>query len=179
MLAFIVPEHLLSVYSTPEQAYQINKILKLYIKKTNTITDATACIGGNSFFFQKDFKLTNIVEKDQNVFNTLIKNTNFLHCNYYNCSYLHIMYILRQDLVFLDPPWGGSEYKKNNKLDLFLDNVNIIDIINNLYHHAKYIAVKVPNNYNIEKINKNFWNWKIYSIKCNNKNIYNLVIFYK
>ena len=89
------------------------------------------------------------------------------------------MYILRQDLVFLDPPWGGSEYKKNNKLDLFLDNVNIIDIINNLYHHAKYIAVKVPNNYNIEKINKNFWNWKIYSIKCNNKNIYNLVIFYK
>ena len=81
MLAFIVPEHLLSVYSTPEQAYQINKILKLYIKKTNTITDATACIGGNSFFFQKDFKLTNIVEKDQNVFNTLIKNTNFLHCN--------------------------------------------------------------------------------------------------
>ena len=53
MLAFIVPEHLLSVYSTPEQAYQINKILKLYIKKTNTITDATACIGGNSFFFQK------------------------------------------------------------------------------------------------------------------------------
>ena len=57
--------------------------------------------------------------------------------------------------------------------------VLIIDIINNLYHHAKYIAVKVPNNYNIEKINKNFWNWKIYSIKCNNKNIYNLVIFYK
>ena len=47
----IVPDHLKSIYSTWEQAYEINKILKLYISKRDIITDATACIGGNSIFF--------------------------------------------------------------------------------------------------------------------------------
>lgn len=176
---FIVPEKLMQIYSTREQAYQINKILKLYINKDTTITDATACIGGNSIFFNKDFKLSNLIEKDPDVYSILKKNTGFTNCKYYNCSYLLIMNILKQDLVFLDPPWGGVEYKKNYKIDLFLDNINIIDIINNLYHHTNYIAVKVPNNYNTEKIKKNFWEYKIYSIRCNNKNLYNLIVFYK
>lgn len=175
----IVPEHLKSIYSTSEQANQINRILKKYISKSDTVTDATACIGGNSIFLLRDFKSVNVVEKDTTVFSTLKKNTNFLNCKHYNCSYLHIMYALRQDLIFLDPPWGGTDYKKTDFIDLFLDNVNILNIINNLYHYTRYIAMKIPNNYNLIRVDKNFWGWKLYPIYSNNKNIFKLIVFYK
>ena len=71
MYKLIVPDHLRSIYTTWEQALEINKILKLYISEQAIITDATACIGGNSFFFQKDFKIVNIVEKNSKVFDIL------------------------------------------------------------------------------------------------------------
>tara|TARA_B110000977_G_scaffold15653_3_gene19165 strand:- start:12387 stop:12935 length:549 start_codon:yes stop_codon:yes gene_type:complete len=175
----IVPEHLKSIYSTWEQANEINKILKIYISKLDIVTDATACIGGNSIFLLRDFKSVNVVEKDTAAFSILMKNTKFLNCKHYNCSYLHIMYALRQDLIFLDPPWGGTDYKKTNCIDLFLDNVNILNIINNLYHYTRYIAMKIPNNYNLNIVDKNFWKWKIYPIHSNKKNTFNLIVFYK
>jgi hypothetical protein len=89
------------------------------------------------------------------------------------------MYVLRQDLVFLDPPWGGTDYKKTNSIDLFLDDVNVIDIINSLYHNTRYIAMKIPNNYNLNNKNKNFWEFKIYPIHSNKKDVFNLIVFYK
>ena len=179
MYKLIVPDHLRSIYTTWEQALEINKILKLYISEQAIITDATACIGGNSFFFQKDFKIVNIVEKNSKVFDILKNNTDFLNCRHYNCSYLNIMYLLVQDIVFLDPPWGGIEYKKNYNIDLFLDDVNVINIINDLYHHSRYIAMKIPINYNIIGVNKKFWDWKVYPIYSYKKKVYNLIIFYK
>lgn len=175
----IVPEHLKNIYSTWEQAREINKILKLYISKRDIVTDATACIGGNSIFFHRDFKSVNSVEKDRDVFYTLKKNTNFLNCKHYNSSYLHLMYALRQDLIFLDPPWGGTDYKKTRSIDLFLDHVNVITIINNLYHYTRYIAMKIPNNYNLNHLNKKFWDWKIYPVHSNKKDVFNLIVFYK
>lgn len=176
---FMVPEYLLSIYSTPDQASQINKILKLYCTKSDTITDATACVGGNSIFFQRYFKSVNLIEKDQNVFNILKKNTSFSNCKHFNCSYLTIMYLLKQDIVFLDPPWGGINYKKTDNINLFLDDINIITIINSLYQYTRYIAMKIPNNYNLECVDKNFWEWKIYPINSNKKKLYNLIVFYK
>jgi 16S rRNA G966 N2-methylase RsmD len=89
------------------------------------------------------------------------------------------MYALRQDLIFLDPPWGGTDYKKTSIIDLFLDNVNVLIVINNLYHHTRYVAMKIPNNYNLDDVNKNFWDWKIYPIYSNKKDVFNLIVFYK
>jgi 16S rRNA G966 N2-methylase RsmD len=175
----IVPEHLKSVYSTWEQANEINKILKKYISKKAIVTDATACIGGNSIFLLRDFKSVNSVEKDKDTFYTLKKNTNFPNCKHYNCSYLHLMYVLKQDLIFLDPPWGGTDYKNTSNIDLFLDNVNVLNVIDNLYHYTRYIAMKIPKNYNLISVDKNFWDWKIYPIHSNKKNKFNLIVFYK
>ena len=162
-----------------KKANEINKRRKWYTSKREPSTAAKACIGGNSIFFRRDFKFVNSVEKDQNVFCILKKNINFTNCKHYNCSYLHLMYALRQDLIFLDPPWGGTDYKKTNSIDLFLDDVNVIDIINNLYHNTRYIAMKIPNNYNLNNLNKNFWEFKIYPIHSNKKDVFNLIVFYK
>jgi len=172
-----VPEKLLNIYTTPAQALQINAIIKEYIPYESVITDATACIGGNTTYFEKDFKVVIAVEKDPDIFKILKANTT--KSVNYNCSYNDIMYTIHQDLVFIDPPWGGSNYKTVDNIILFLDKVNVLDIIDNIYHFTRFVALKVPNNFDTESISKNFWNYKIYTINTFKKNNYKLIIFFK
>ncbi len=174
----IIPEKVFNIYTTSLQAEQINKIIKNYTDYISTITDATACIGGNSVYFLKDFKKVIMVEPNIENFGILKLNT-YCRGDHFNCSYNNIKYILRQDIVYFDPPWGGTDYKSKKKIDLYLDNINIIDIINEIYNHTRLIALKVPNNFNFVRITNNFWNHKIYNITKNKKCIYKLIIFFK
>lgn len=177
---FLVPYEYKKIFSTEHQAKQINNILLKFANNEYIITDATSCIGGNSFFFAQCFKYVNCIELNEKVFEILKTNmSNFTNKTLYNCSYNILKNILRQDIIFLDPPWGGSIYKSKKKIDLYLDNTNILDIINSLYNNTRLIALKVPNNYNKSSIPNNFWKFKIFSINKNQKSIYKLIIFYK
>ena len=112
----IVPDAVLSIYTTRIQAIQINKIIKMYSTPDDVITDATACIGGNSYYFLKDFKRVNLVEPNFDNFNTLKINTNY-QLNTFNCSYNWIKFMLRQDIVYFDPPWGCLLYTSPSPRD--------------------------------------------------------------
>jgi len=95
-----------------------------------------------------------------------------------NC--LDILKIIRYDVIFFDPPWGGSNYKYKNNINLYLDNINIIDIINNLYYYKnlKFICLKAPFNFN--QTFKTIWNYKTYNIyKSDNITILFKFIIYK
>ncbi len=176
---FIVPYNLKKIYSTKYQAEQINKLILKYIDNKSIITDATSCIGGNSYLFCSQFKLVNCVENNNINFNILKRNLNsFSNKTMYNCSYNIIKFCLKQDAVFIDPPWGGNVYKKFKNIDLYLDEINVIDIINELYNYCRIVCLKVPNNFNF-KIESNFWYYRLYDIKFKNKNIYKIIIFYK
>ena len=178
-----IPKDFSQIYTTQEQAKQINNIISYYVDNNSVITDATAGIGGNSLFFCKKFKFVNIVEKNYELEDILKENINYTNNRFIFCSYNYIKYILKQDVIFIDPPWGGSQYKKNKKISLYLDDVEITKLINDLYFYTKIICVKVPNNYNIFDLNRDFWNFRIYNIhKFNNKKskqIYKILIFYK
>lgn len=174
----IIPEKVINVYTTKSQALQINKIIKTFCDYDSTITDATAGIGGNSIHFIKNFKRVNLIEKDKDTFRILCENTNIPSFTY-NCSYNWIKYMLKQDIIYFDPPWGGNNYKNKKKIDLYLDNINILEIIDQVYNYTKIIAMKVPNNFNISKIDSKFWFHKIFNINKNKKCIYKLIVFYK
>ena len=135
---------MLKIYTTSSQAAQINSIIKEYINFDSIITDATACIGGNTVFFEKDFKIVIAIEKDPDVFKILKSNT-----------------------------------KKETNVILKLDDINVLDIINNIYHNTRFVALKVPNNFDDSQISEHFWNYKIYTINTFKKNNYKLIIFYK
>ena len=171
---FKVPIEYNNIYSTESQAIQINNIIKKYIDKDSKITDATSCIGGNSKFFCRDFKYVNCIEKNKDLIGILDKNlSEFNNKIIYNCSYNLLKYTLKQDLIFIDPPWG-SFYKSKNSVNLYLDDMNVFKIIDELYNYTRYIVIKVPNNINKSSISNNFWNYKIYTIKKNNKSIFKL-----
>lgn len=62
---------------------------------------------------------------------------------------------IKHDVVFSDPPWGGTGYKKFAKLPLYLSGIRLTDVVNRMKNKTKVIILKVPFNYDIEFFMKN------------------------
>ena len=150
------------------------------------ITDATANIGGNAISFHLNGMVVNAVEIDPLTCEFLKCNIGVYHGNsdrVYCSDYLLIYKKLKQDVVFLDGPWGGPSYKKENVVDLYLGETNIIDICIELMtlELASLIVLKVPFNYNLSDLtskmpNKNILTQKIY--RYPNRHSYNIVFIW-
>jgi len=121
-----------------------------------TITDGTANVGGNVISFAKMFKKVNAVEIDKTNYKVLKNNIQVyeLHnVEIFNDDYTKILRRLRQDVVFLDPPWGGVGYKQHKHLDLSLGGEDISHWCRVLLENkrTKLIVLKVPKNFNKKK----------------------------
>lgn len=177
----LLSKNYLNIYTTSSQALQINSIIKKHISGISnlTICDATAGIGGNSIYFCKNFNYVICIDSNEEAIKYLEKNlqkyeNKFIICH--NC--FDILKIIQFDILFLDPPWGGSSYKNFEKIDLFLNNVNVLDIIDYYYNYTNLIVLKAPINFNIRKTK---WNYTTHKIYKNDKiNIfYYIFVFYK
>ena len=180
-----IPLKCINVYTTKNQAEQINNIILNYIgtewaKKSCIITDATACIGGNSLLFCKDFYKVICVEKENDIFCVLKRNIQeYSNCQCYNANYNHVKFLIKQNIIFIDPPWGGNEYKNKKKVKLHLDNIDVQKIINDLYNFTNFVVLKVPINFDNNSLNDLFWNHKIHNVTRHHRIIYNIIVFYK
>jgi hypothetical protein len=146
--------------------YHINKLELL--SKDLIITDSTAGIGGNTISFSKKFKNVNSIEIDKKRFEFLKNNINYYNLenvNLVNCNYLNIMENLIQDIIFMDPPWGGRGYKKKSSLTLKLSGIPLEDICTKLKKLTKILVLKLPLNYNLQSLikplNANIFKYKI------------------
>lgn len=123
-----------------------------------SITDMTANVGSDTIMLALHFKHINSIEYDNNTFNILKHNVNtyFLkNVSLYNGDSSIIINNIKQDVLYMDPPWGGQNYDKKVKIDLFLGEKNIIDIVNENINSVKCIVLKLPVNYKYRKITKN------------------------
>ena len=143
----------ISLYSvTPQEtSMQIAQILNRY---GDIVTDATACIGSDTISLCKYFKHVNSIELDP-------KRCEFLKYNclellkiknlcVYNKNCLHILPHIKQDIVYIDAPFGGPSYKDKKLIMLYLDSIPIWSICNVVNNYCKYIALKLPVNFNYE-----------------------------
>ena len=145
-----------ALYSVTDMktADQISRLILSLVGPDVTITDATACIGGNVFSFCKFFKFVNAVECDKTRHDMLSSNLTVLnHRNVSTCcaDYLTIMAELQQQVVFIDPPWGGPGYKKQVILDLSLSDVPLSQVCERLASLCSMVVMKLPTNFDIEK----------------------------
>lgn len=166
------------VYSItlPEQAETISSILTTYVKailgkesNLSIITDGTACVGGNTISFAKYFGsvISNEIcpihkdMLDNNVKAYALDNVT-THLN----DYTKIMLSLHQDVIFLSPPWGGSDYRRHKEVNLFLGKINLVNIVNKLIDNdaAKIIACMVPSNFNFNYVARNVHKVRTFSI---------------
>jgi 16S rRNA G966 N2-methylase RsmD len=123
------------------------------------ITDATGGVGGNTISFSKYFRNVNSVENNNEHFEILKHNIeNVYICEnvkVYNCDYTQSYKTFVQDVIYIDPPWGGPDYKKYNKLKLYLSGQDIAYFIkDNLLSidNLKLVVLKVPKNFDYDSL---------------------------
>lgn len=154
-MATKISEAILALYAGDESVAQAPASDQESRERSSlTITDATACVGGNVISFCDYFAIVNAVECDLTRCEMLRHNLAVLKKDNAICihaSYLMVMHDLQQDVVFMDPPWGGPEYKDLAKVDLFLDDIPLYDICRMLHRRAKIVILKVPTNFDAQK----------------------------
>ena len=164
--------------SIPEDAKTITTIIKTIIKNTDlskknniTITDGTSGIGGNVISFCKNFSFVNAIEIDNNRFDFLKNNVNlYNHENiqFINGDFVDHIHDLIQDIIFIDPPWGGKDYKYKTNIRLKLGDLELNTICNKCLegNNCKIFVMKLPINYDIEYLkNKIKYNKKFFKIR--------------
>ena len=55
-----------------------------------------------------------------------------------------------QDVIFIDPPWGGPEYKTLTRVKLYLSGLPLHAVCQKIYQCTHYIVLKVPVNFDEE-----------------------------
>lgn len=141
----------------------VTKVMLERLKKSKpdqssfTMIDATACIGGNTISFAAEFEHVVSVEIHPERAKMLEFNVEVAgfkdRVAVVQGDFLDLdLSILRPDGVFLDPPWGGPEYKNYTNLDLYLGTKNIVDVIRDILAPGRIIGIRLPFNYNFERL---------------------------
>ena len=141
----------------PDEATLISiniiKILGIHNLSNNMILDMTAGCGGNTISFCNHFKNVVAVENNNERFDILKKNLECYNYDNYKLIKGDSLQCIETiyDVFFIDPPWGGPEYKKYNNIELYLSDVKIIDVLT-VIPKNKLVVLKLPFNYNISEI---------------------------
>ena len=128
-----------------------------------TILDGMACVGGNTISFSNSnhFKKIIAIELDDIRFRMLAHNIHtVLNLNNVSICNENILNLsndssnnVRFEILFLDPEWGGPEYKSHNCLRLRISGTPIEDFCLTVFNQHKklnMIALKLPLNYDCD-----------------------------
>ena len=169
-----------SYITVREIAEYISKIVCYHLLKYNinpqktTLIDYTSGVGGNVLSFSKCFNKVLAVEISderclylQNNINVYgYKNISVINQSAIDFNEEH-MINSNPNVIFIDPPWGGNDYKNSESLLLKLGDVPIedltIDIIGKFSSFYKNVLKNLE-----EGENQNFG--EIYKLKNNNFN---------
>lgn len=174
-----------SIYSSSkvEGSNLLKNIIIDNIKDHNiTITDGTANIGTDSIYLSNYFKQINSIEISNINHKALVNNINvFQKSNIKPVlgDVINEINNLDQDVIYIDAPWGGRNYKKNENMKLYLGNMEILEFYKNFKNKAKIFIFKIPYNYNFEYLKNNI-NEKIiiYPFKKDNKIKFFFILIY-
>jgi len=141
-------------------AQRIMNVLRSVFKemKTMTITDSTACIGGDTLNFASNFSHVHSIELNNENFQALTNNVQvygFNNVTLHNADSVEL-FNWNTHVLYIDPPWGGKDYKKHSKLDLFMSNKRLdcwLEEILSRKNRPNYIILKLPSNYNFNRLN--------------------------
>ena len=182
----LVSDNYLKLYTNNKQALQTIYIIKKYTDKGSkdlkdcTIVDANAGVGGNAVFFCKYCKFVYCIDTELEAIRYLEHNLK----EYENKTIIHencldVLKIIKYDIIYFDPPWGGPKYKFQKNVLLCLSGINVNKIIESLYFSCNMIVLKAPINFLINY--NSLWKIHINNIyKNDHKTIsFKLIIFKK
>jgi hypothetical protein len=139
----------------------VRNVLLKEIPNVNKITDLTAHIGVDSVNFSVIYPNAKVLSiefdydtylllRDNLLRYSIILNRSPLNLRAYNNDATKILnhpMIIDSDVVYIDPPWGGSDYNQRNNVRLKLGDMAIEEIIRQLIRNGiKTIILKGPAN---------------------------------
>jgi predicted RNA methylase len=123
-----------------------------------TITDATACIGGDTINFALHFGHVHSIELKSDNFEVLTNNIEAY--DFHNVTLHHgdstKLFNWNTNILYIDPPWGGPDYKQHKHLDLFMSEKRLdiwLEEILKRRNRPSKIVLKLPVNYNFSRLN--------------------------
>lgn len=126
--------------------------------KRMTITDTTACIGGDTLNFAMNFGHVHSIELKDDNFEALVNNVDVYQLH--NVTLYHgdstNLFNWNTNVLYIDPPWGGKDYKKHKNLDLTLSTKRLdiwLEEILSRKNRPEYVILKLPSNYNFTRLN--------------------------
>lgn len=152
---------------TPEGEYSITKrkdgdvllkhmrsILKTF--KDKHITDLTGNVGGDTILFGLHFKKVDSIEMNHENFEALQNNVDVFGLK--NVK-LHEgdstkLFNWKTDVLYIDAPWGGPDYKQHKELDLYLGEKRVDEFVKEVLtrqNRPEYVFMKVPRNYKFDR----------------------------
>ena len=172
--------------SKPEVSKEILNYILSKTGKNIIVLDGTGNVGGDTIRFglSKNVKKVFTTEINKDNFEILKHNINVYKLNnkisLYNVDFIKFYKILKKkiDVIFIDPPWGGPNYKKKCRLNLYLSKQSIGTIVKDIKKRkiCSYIFIKIPFNFNITKfqLESDTKQLEIYSV--DNSSVYILFI---
>ena len=158
-----------SLVLTPEGEYSVtrrresDRIMSIIDKvvgdlKTKTVTDATGCVGGDTIQFALRSRFVNTIELNEENFKALQNNIAVyglenVTLHFGDCTRV---FNWRTDILFVDPPWGGPNYRENETLDLYLSEKRVDEWLEEVLRRKirpTHIFLKLPHNYNFNRLN--------------------------
>lgn len=145
--------------SSPARAKEITQLISARYSNPNelTICDLTACNGGDTIAFARKFKHVYSVELSPDNYAALVHNIHIYPkltklitpiCGDLRaviakppCSF---------DIIHMDPPWGGLDYKDKGPLRFDIDGTPLTEILAGAAKISKHISVKLPRNFDCD-----------------------------
>ena len=157
----------------PDEADLITQIIIKETNDTDTILDAMAGSGGNTISFCTTFNKVVSVESDIHRFNILKNNLDQYNFKNYNTFYDDCLNIIdkgKYNIIFFDPPWGGKNYLKQEKVELSISGFKIWMILKYILSENKNcnIFLKIPSNFDLLRLKSelsSFENIKIFKFE--------------
>jgi 16S rRNA G966 N2-methylase RsmD len=154
----LTPEGIYSVTRKCDSRKIIQKMISVMGQICNKhITDVTGNIGGDSIMFALNFRFVESIEIDYDTYNVLKNNVETYKLK--NIRVRHgdstKLFNWKTDVLYIDPPWGGKEYKDKGILDLYIGEQRLdlwIQTILEQEWRPNFIFIKLPNNYNFERL---------------------------
>jgi tRNA G37 N-methylase Trm5 len=137
----------------PDDAERTSEIIAKHFSDPENIivTDGTSGVGGNVISFAKHFKHVNAIEilpehceaLKHNISLYELSGTVDVICNDFETAIKDT----KQHVIFLDPPWGGPDYKQKRFLRLYMGERPLPHLLRDILNLAKLFVIKVPNNF--------------------------------
>lgn len=161
----MIDETTMTYITTPHETKKIFNDIVPHVnkyKKYNkcTIVDTTGGAGGDTITFCQHFQSVISIEQDTTRYMYLkhnIEQYGFQNCSVLNGDSTVICPKLQYcDVIFIDPPWGGSGYKNKQNIELVLGDMKLETFVLRCFDkeimmcQPKVVALKLPKNYNLK-----------------------------